>query len=56
MMFPSKPISELQQVLSDNLDDINSAIVDLLDNDVAVMSSLNVCTLKKKIILCCYTM
>ena len=39
MMFPSKPISELQQALSDNLDDINSAIADLLDNDVAVIDS-----------------
>ena len=33
MMFPSKNISDLERALSQNLNDIHSAIADLLDDD-----------------------
>ena len=42
MMFPSKNISDLERALSQNLNDIHSAIADLLDDDEACVCHTDV--------------
>jgi hypothetical protein len=40
-MFPRRPRSAIEEALSNNLDDINGAISDLLDDDIELIEGIH---------------